>query len=123
MGVCLAPSSLIFMLHVPSFRPDGPCSPGYFCPSGSTSPTAVECGGEHNYCPAGSVAASAVVPGTYSTPADGSALNRTGVADCDPGYYCTGGKRIMCPSGTYGSTAKLETSSCSGTQGARANLP
>ena len=34
----------------------GPCTAGYYCPKGSTSPTERECGGEGFFCPEGSPA-------------------------------------------------------------------
>lgn len=43
----------------------GTCFPGYFCPSGSTSPFEQKCGGTGLYCPAGSSAPIKVSTGYY----------------------------------------------------------
>ena len=69
----------------------GPCSAGYFCPEGSTSPTG-------NACPAG----------TYSTL---TSLKASG--ECLPttaGYYSNAGSSVMipCPSGRYSSVTNTK---------------
>lgn len=91
------------------------CPPGYRCPAGSACPGAtkwdsstvtnyaLDCGGESVFCPAGSITSTPVDPGFYSI---GSPEERsTGQVECEPGYYCTSGRRILCPGGTYRSSA------------------
>lgn len=39
---------------------------------------------------------------------------RTSQAECEPGYYCVGGARILCPAGTFGSSPGLSSAACSG---------
>lgn len=34
--------------------------------------------------------------------------------ECEPGHYCTGGVRVPCPPGYFGSSSGLKTPSCSG---------
>ncbi|ETV67019.1 hypothetical protein, variant 1 [Aphanomyces astaci] len=56
----------------------GLCSPGYYCPPGSTSPTQFECG-LNAYCPQGSSQPIVVSPGYYTY---------SGATDpCPPGQY------------------------------------
>ncbi|CAM9745585.1 unnamed protein product, partial [Discosporangium mesarthrocarpum] len=37
-----------------------------------------------------------------------------GFRTCEPGFFCTNGKRTPCPAGTYGDRAGITESSCSG---------
>ena len=53
--------------------------------------------------------------GFYSTPDDGPATNRVNQSECQPGWYCTGGVRRLCPGGVYGNATGLTSSLCSGT--------
>ena len=57
----------------------GTCSPGYYCPVGSISPTQIECGGPDKYC-----------PGENSFPLD---INK--------GFYTTIDASTECPPGTF----------------------
>jgi hypothetical protein len=86
------------------------CPAGYFCPDGSSSPTANPCGSADKYCPAGSSAPLAVDAGSYSTPANGPVTNRSGLLQCGPGTYCLSGVQYQCQGGRYGSVAALATS-------------
>jgi hypothetical protein len=81
----------------------GLCAPGFMCPPGSTSASALPCGSADVYCPLGSGSALGVPVGWYSTPEVASPSERSGVAQCGPGYACSAGVRAPCPSGTYAS--------------------
>jgi hypothetical protein len=50
------------------------------------------------------------LPGTAST----TSGNQDSQALCSPGFYCVAGVMSPCPPGTYGSSAALPTSACSG---------
>ncbi|XP_066292997.1 multiple epidermal growth factor-like domains protein 11 isoform X1 [Branchiostoma lanceolatum] len=68
--------------------PTGPCNAGYFCTSGSQSPTPVDgaCPQGH-YCPTGSASSIPCPAGTVNPVSHG-----TSVTDCVPcpgGYYCS----------------------------------
>jgi hypothetical protein len=78
---------------------NGPCTAGFYCPSGSLSSQAVACGGNSSlpdaathYCPQGAALPSVVAVGFYSvgSPVDAPHL-RTGQLVCPLGFYCTGG--------------------------------
>ena len=58
----------------------GPCSPGYYCPLGSTSPTQMECGGQYVYCPLNSSLPMNVSLNHYTV--GGTATTRTGQVVC-----------------------------------------
>jgi hypothetical protein len=62
----------------------GQCSPGYYCPAGSTGPTQVPCD-----------------PGTYRSISGG--MNASSCAACETGYYCISGTSTpsICPRGSY----------------------
>ena len=135
----------------------GICDPGYYCPTGSSSPQEHECGGVGHYCPAGSSAPSTADRGFFTAgftipllhheetssggnwssrlqlvfpilssrggrtrvfkivkSADNSTMVRVRQLQCQPGYYCSGGKRQLCPAGRYGDTAGLSSDACSG---------
>ena len=115
---------------------EGPCEAGHFCPPGSSSPRQQPCGGPEYYCTEGSSERERVQPGYYSTPlalprefnrGNGTGIPsreytdktfvRTAQTLCDPGYFCTGddGLRRACSaSGSFGRTAGLATSDCTG---------
>ena len=101
----------------------GFCSPGYFCPTGSTSAQQVECGlhrGASVYCPAGAARPVAVSPGYYSTGGYEKTVGlpqnttRTGQMRCEPGHYCIAGMKIQCPAGSFGSDVGLASADCTG---------
>lgn len=54
----------------------GKCAPGYFCPSGSTSPFERKCGHVGVYCPLGSSEPSEILPGHYGIHAGPQAESR-----------------------------------------------
>ncbi len=84
----------------------GPCTPGYYCPTGSNSSTAAPCGGVAWYCPLGTGSPVSVPVGFYSLPEDLSQpATRSSVAQCQPGQFCVAGGRAPCPGGTYNDTA------------------
>ena len=79
-------------------QPSGPCSPGYYCPEGTTSPTPSE-----YVCPNGSYC-----PGNTSLPITCAAGMFTDYGQasecslCPSGWYCLGGHIVdSCPSGYY----------------------
>lgn len=74
----------------------------------------LECGQVGYYCPRGAFYPLLVGGGNYSI--GGSATNRTRVAQaiCPPGSYCSDSIAILCPMGSYGSTAGLKDSTCTG---------
>ena len=88
------------------------CPAGSYCPPGANTP--LPCGSAANYCPARSTTASTADPGFYTTPTSAPEAEREGVAQCEAGYFCILGSRTPCPGGTYGSTAQLSSSSCTG---------
>ena len=100
-----------------------PCEAGYFCPPASTSEQQQACGNASYYCPASSSLPSPVNDGYYSTGYRShigqtqsleDEMFRTGQSPCEAGYYCLGGVRAPCPAGTFGSSKRLNSSTCSG---------
>ena len=95
---------------------EGECTPGYYCPAGSTTNDAVTCGGASFYCGVGDGAPTSVSTGYYSVgpagtdaPDDGDAQHRTGQRPCEAGWYCVGGVRTQCAAGTYGGSSGLSS--------------
>jgi hypothetical protein len=88
----------------------GSCTtPGYYCPSGSSSQTQFECPASY-YCPAGKLIACTAGYMSLDT-------KRTSpcTAACPLGSYCTGDSIVnLCPAGSYGSVTALTSSTCSG---------
>jgi len=78
----------------------GPCTAGYFCPNGSSSSTALECGSVGVYCPEGS-AFPVVAQNGYFTIGGNDMQTQTSLQICDSGYFCVGGIRTECSAGTY----------------------
>ena len=93
---------------------DGPCSAGYYCPAGSTSPAQVLCPAG-SFCPAGAGAATPCAGGTFSD-LPGAALcqpcpagsycapgtARAFGAPCGVGNYCPAGSASPLPCPTFG---------------------
>jgi hypothetical protein len=87
----------------------GPCPPGYFCPAGTSVPTANPCGSAAYYCPQGSSAPVACIISLISgmsTPYTASPLTRTGCLTCPQNRLCSAGQLVpgadfgnYCPSG------------------------
>ena len=78
--------------------PAGKCSPGYYCPSGQSSPTPIlyNCTVGH-YCPSGTAYPLPCSNGTYT---DHELASECYV--CPPGWYCVDGlKTELCPPGYY----------------------
>ncbi len=69
-----------------------PCEKGFYCSSGSTSPTAKDCVHAGYYCPAGSSVPLLVPVGFFSGPADSPAQNKYEIYPCPPGFFCGGFK-------------------------------
>ncbi len=108
---------------------EGPCSNGYFCPSGSYSRKQYECGSQRGldatgvkdptalYCPTGMNTGSSVPtivsPGYYTVGGE-HLTNKTRFSQriCPVGHYCTDGRRIRCPAGRYGGSEGLPNISC-----------
>ena len=86
-------------VYFPHPQCTGECQAGYFCPTGSVSPTQRECGGEDVYCPTGSGAPIPIPTGYYST--GGDVRTRSGKSECreqDSAYL------PQCPSTTIKSS-------------------
>lgn len=83
------------------------CSPGYFCPPGSTTPSQISsivAAGTY-YDPVANGAVVLQCPaGTYGTSAGGTSLEDA-CFPCPAGYYCltgaTAATYVVCPSGAY----------------------
>ena len=90
----------------------GPCSPGYFCTAGSTSPTQSPCGGNDVYCGAGSASPHAVALGDRTI--GGDATTRSGVEPCPSGSYCVSGVAAPCLAGRFGCATGLWEPECNG---------
>ena len=100
---------------------EGECAEGHLCQEGSVTSTPLTCGNVTVYCPKGSSVPTLVKSGYYtigfgaSQNSDVSAQNtQTGEEQCEPGTYCVGGVRFLCPPGKYGASAGATTSECSG---------
>ena len=78
----------------------GPCTEGYFCPSGSSKSEEVPCGDPSLYCPTGSPSPLAVQPGWYTV--NGSTTTRSAIAKAPRGHYAMRGLLYECPAGRYG---------------------
>ena len=85
----------------------GLCTAGFYCPAGSSSSTAVPCGGVGYFCPAGSSAPQVVPDNFYSTPTTASATMRTGYAACPANSQCAGG--VVLPGVSWGSSCTPAT--------------
>jgi hypothetical protein len=90
---------------------DGQCTEGYYCPPGSTNPTAVQCGNASVICPVGSSAPTSVNPGFYSLGGLNSSLNVAQLI-CSVGTYCVAGVSIDCPAGRWGNAVTGSTTIC-----------
>ena len=71
-----------------------------------------ECGHPSFYCPTGSFAPTPVKQGYYST--NGEPHARANQSICEPGRYCEGGIKRLCPAGKFGATHGLASNECSG---------
>lgn len=94
----------------------GQCAPGYWCMEASTSATQFRCGGWQLYCPAGSTSPLDVPVGHYSVGGldTASGTDMSAKLECEVGYYCSGGRRLRCPPGTFGNQTGLSSDSCTG---------
>ncbi len=82
----------------------GPCDAGYLCPAGSVGPRQNVCGGVERYCPQGDAGSPRIAPvGKFTVPESGSPATRSGIQDCPPNDYCSGGERspVLQWSGTH----------------------
>ena len=109
----------------------GPCSPGYRCPTNSSSATALPCATDASapcadnasatcslppravYCPLGSSVATLALPGE-KTVGGCTDQTMTAVAACSEGHYCIGGVETPCPPGRFGCSDRLDSSDCNG---------
>ena len=103
------------------------CSSNPFNSPAGTSRTFMEhvflpctSGNSSVYCVGGEV--NAVPLGYYSTPTSAAANLRTGIAQCNMGFYCVSGVMTACAAGTFGSLMGISVSTCSGTGVARASV-
>ncbi|ETV76523.1 hypothetical protein, variant 1 [Aphanomyces astaci] len=102
----------------------GPCSGGYFCPVGSTSPVQQQCGSPNYYCPPGTPLRRTVATGYFTVKStDGNGLDdflmsepytSSAQVQCEVGHYCISGIQYQCPPGTFGQTRGLISKQCSG---------
>ena len=107
----------------------GICLAGFYCPSGSTSATEMQCGGAAYFCPAGSSRRGRVLLGGgvgpthlndgahYSigtTPGDLGLLQRERQKRCPAGSFCIGGIKSLCPAGRFGSRLGESNPLCEG---------
>jgi hypothetical protein len=81
--------------------PDGPCSPGHFCPTGSSSATQMP-------CPAGTYFNYDLDNGYLQ-----GASTEADCRECTIGHYCPEASvsPTLCPAGTYGAVVRLEANS------------
>ena len=95
----------------------GPCNAGYYCTGAATTATQNQCGSITRSCGEGASLPNTAPAGTYTTGGANAAaptLTRTGQQDCEPGFYCTGGRRTDCPAGRYQSVVRGSNSACEG---------
>ena len=83
----------------------GPCAPGYFCPSGSTTAQQNKCGGLTKFCPSGSSSPTTVSVGHHTT--GGDEQTRTGQAESDARNFGLHGISTPCPDNTYALGKKM----------------
>ena len=116
---------------------EGKCQAGYYCTEGSASPTQNKCENDRIpgkktgkkytnkvYCPPGSWEPTQVSEGFYCihTGIEAGAMDIydpglelcSAEIPCDPGYYCSAGRKHPCPPGTFGWRHGLTTQLCSG---------
>eukprot|EP01038_Epipyxis_sp_PR26KG_P006767 gene6767-9268_t len=86
----------------------GECTAGFYCPSGSVSDQEKMCGSKEYYCPIGSSFPLRVAIGYYSI-GGVDTRTRTSQSVCEKGFYCTYGKRLSCPSGSFGNSIGLSS--------------
>ncbi|KAA0145817.1 hypothetical protein FNF31_07950 [Cafeteria roenbergensis] len=90
----------------PTDQCDGPCSRGYYCPTGSSSAYASKCGSAKVYCPLGSAAPITVPTGKYSAPLGVDEAVRYEALPCPEGKACSDGvisdpiEFTSCPGGS-----------------------
>ena len=73
------------------------CEPGHYCQSETNKQS---CGRAEFYCPLGSVLPTKVTDGYYTVNgADDE--HRSDQKECEPGFYCSRGKKEICPAGYY----------------------
>jgi hypothetical protein len=71
---------------------NGPCAPGYYCPTGSDSNKRWSCGNDTVYCPEGAAAPLSVGSGNYSEGV--AATLRSSQSLCPVGAYCEKGVKV-----------------------------
>ncbi len=74
---------------------NGPCAPGFYCPSGSDSNRKYPCGNSSVFCPEGAPSPTRVGVGNYSA---GGALSSQQSMQllCPRGSYCVDGVQVRC---------------------------
>ena len=88
----------------------GPCTAGFVCPEGSSTPANSPCGAADTFCPEGSGAPSNVAAGFYGT--GGGLTTRTGAAPCEPGHACVGGIKTQCAPGRFAPAQAVNCTPC-----------
>ncbi len=90
---------------------------GYYSGEGSTSRTACSNKPDNSDYTSATTNTSSSCPWTCNAGYVGSSANgNTSCSNCGAGNYCTGGThKAACPAKTFGSSANLTTSACSGT--------
>ena len=100
-----------------------PCTAGYICVAGSTTPAPAPCGSPDVYCVQGVWEAAPVPSGFYSWGGLDDGTTRMGISPCPVpsnnggvGVYCPSGSGSMmpCEAGYYGNASQLSVSTCSG---------
>eukprot|EP00948_MAST-09A_sp_MAST-9A-sp1_P001588 g1588.t1 len=95
-----------------------PCSSGYYCQAGSTTPIEHPCSSPTSYCPEGSSSPTNVRSGYFALLADpnsqGYDKRYNGEGKCRAGTYCENGIQHLCPIGHYGILEGETSPECSG---------
>lgn len=87
----------------------GPCAAGRYCPDKARIEAyGLACGNVSLFCPINSISPRRIRDGWYTT---GGVDDRTRTSDtrCEPGSWCLGGRRYLCPSGTFSRTYGLSS--------------
>ena len=91
----------------------GPCHAGFWCPEGSHTGMAQECGGPSLFCPVGSTQPREVPPGFVGVPTM-EPRRQYGIKMCEQGVFCLLGAQAKCAAGRFGSRTGEGNPACSG---------
>lgn len=99
----------------------GLCREGFYCPEGSTTDSAFQCGSSDRFCPKGSPAPTkassgycTVNSGGVALDSEGGALTRSAQRIAIPGEFAWRGVCFKCPAGTFGVAEGEVNPRCSG---------